>query len=91
MLCPQRPRPSPPPPPRPQVSRFSTVPRGNRGFICGPGPAQVWKSHLGYSNPELAEECKKLGLTKSGGRLELVMKLVQSGNGEVEDYLVDLA
>ena len=45
---------------------------------------------MGYSNPELAEECKKLGLTKSGGRLELVMKLVQSGNGEVEDYLVDL-
>ena len=66
------------------------MPRGNRGFICGPGPAKILRSRLGYSNPDLAAECKELGLTKSGGRFELVLRLVQSGNGEVKDYFVDL-
>jgi hypothetical protein len=50
---------------------------------------RVRKSQLGFTNPELADECAAHGLKKGGGRFELVLRLVSAGLGEQEDYLVE--
>jgi hypothetical protein len=72
----------------PATRRFGTRP-GPKTFFGGGGPMRVRKSQLGFTNPELADECAAHGLKKGGGRFELVLRLVSAGLGEQEDYLVE--
>jgi hypothetical protein len=71
--------------------RFVTARRRQTLFVSAAGPSFARRSSVGFSNAELKAECKELGLRVSGGRFDLVLRLVKDGHGaDGADELVAL-